>query len=452
MNKKDYLIAVFYRPPSKSINQFNEQIENWLQTGHVNSKKNLIIMGDMNIDILERNINPQSESYLNILYTAGLQNGIKEPTREELYADHITSSCIDHINSRINPNQIETMIIKTKIADHYMIGFKLNGIGTETSVTDEKIEVISDRLVGNMIRNTNWNDHLTSNDPTKIYDSIVQKFETIYAKATIKIRNKRDGKTQPWITEHIKDRIKMKDVLWNRLKRQPNNNQLKNEYKNHRNNLTNEIRREKRNHYYNKVKDHIGDAKKTWNAVNEILNVRKKPIQSIIRENFKIGKEEDLNKLCNSFNEHFKTKIEEMNRNISTDELYVPTIETDELDLRNEPHTIIRKIQMNKLHSIVKKLNRTASPGIDNIKPKHIRDHFEYLKRILLHLYNIIIETGKIPTKMKTTLLKPIYKNGQKKDIQNYRPIEGQPTPELIRKMVVLMERLTATQTEEAIR
>lgn len=49
--------------------------------------------------------------------------------------------------------------------------------------------------------------------------------------------------------------------------------------------------------------------------------------------------------------------------------------------------------------------------------------NFKYLEFVLLHLCNVVFNTGNITGQLKITYLKPINKSGKKDDCNSYRPI-----------------------------
>jgi hypothetical protein len=421
IHNSKHTVGVFYRPPATNITEFNQQLEDWLNSNEIINRKKLIMLGDLNLDTKNSARSTTISEYVEILNTKGLQLGITAGTREEIYNNNLTSTCIDHVNTRIHPNLIETIIIRTKIADHYFTGFKILSTISKEAVP-KTIEIISNKITTELIKKKNWNEYLNLCDPNAIYDKLVQDFNNIYKKATIKI-NKQSGRiSQPWFNENIKQNIQRKDMLWSQLKTSPNNSSIRAEYKTQRNHVTNLIRKEKRNYYFHKISTHTGDIKHTWNTVNEILNNKKKTLDEIITNHFKID-DTQLPDLCNKFNGSFNTKVEEMNKNRTNTEVNIELNTRKILETQICTSMLFKNLEMNTLQKIVQKLNPTASPGIDNIRPKHIKDNFEIIKKTLLHLYRQIIKTGKIPRKMKTTLLKPIYKSGPKTDPTNYRPI-----------------------------
>jgi hypothetical protein len=73
----------------------------------------------------------------------GLQRGIKGPTREQFRGGVVTSTTIDrmYIRRNLRNSKIQTGIIKIVLSDHYMIGVKYDGLGSnDTDVNISKVE------------------------------------------------------------------------------------------------------------------------------------------------------------------------------------------------------------------------------------------------------------------------------------------------------------------------
>ena len=67
------------------------------------------------------------------------------------------------------------------------------------------------------------------------------------------------------------------------------------------------------------------------------------------------------------------------------------------------------------------KLNKT--PSYDNINVNIIKKIYEELKTPLMHIFNLLLGTGIFPDKLKTTKVSPVFKNGKKDLLTNYRLI-----------------------------
>ncbi len=74
-----------------------------------------------------------------------------------------------------------------------------------------------------------------------------------------------------------------------------------------------------------------------------------------------------------------------------------------------------------------KKLKAKISQGLDQISIKLIRDTTDIIVNPLTHILNMSITYGVVPTKMKIAKVIPIFKNGTKDTLNNYRPISLLP-------------------------
>ena len=89
-SKSKVLISSIYRASNTNVNLFNEQIERHLsQIG----KKNGIICGDFNIDLLKTDLHPDTNIFMELLYSHGMFPLINKPTR----VTSNTATLIDNI-------------------------------------------------------------------------------------------------------------------------------------------------------------------------------------------------------------------------------------------------------------------------------------------------------------------------------------------------------------------
>lgn len=57
------------------------------------------------------------------------------------------------------------------------------------------------------------------------------------------------------------------------------------------------------------------------------------------------------------------------------------------------------------------------------IKAETLKEVKEQIALPLVHLINKVISTGSCPSEFKVAIIKPLYKNGDKNIVSNYRPI-----------------------------
>ena len=81
-------------------------------------------------------------------------------------------------------------------------------------------------------------------------------------------------KHKPWISININKMIKIKDKLFHRKKRQPNNLEIKRLYNLFRNRVNRELKKDKRNYYTKYFEDNNNNIKKTWEGIRSIINIK----------------------------------------------------------------------------------------------------------------------------------------------------------------------------------
>ena len=109
-HKPNMIVGCIYRHPSSILDNFISQLENLISSLH-QSKHQVFILGDMNIDFLKVGTHSKTEDYLDMLYSSNLLPVIK-PTR-------ITSqTLIDHIYTNISTDQTISGIVAMDISVH----------------------------------------------------------------------------------------------------------------------------------------------------------------------------------------------------------------------------------------------------------------------------------------------------------------------------------------------
>lgn len=76
------------------------------------------------------------------------------------------------------------------------------------------------------------------------------------------------------------------------------------------------------------------------------------------------------------------------------------------------------------------------------IRAKDIKNNCDILTPIITCLVNNSMNEATIPSLFKTSLIRPIYKNGRKNDLNNYRPISILPVLEKVLEEVKKTQRL----------
>jgi hypothetical protein len=158
-NTKNTIIGCIYRHPKANLNAFTSELENILSLLN-QSKHNVYILGDMNIDFFKYNSHIPTEEYLDMLYSQIFLPLITKPTR---VTDH-TATLIAHIYTNSALQSITSGIACLDISDHLPIfciveSFSKNAIKQRFYRDYSKFnkgEFIDE------IKKTNWNEILCS--------------------------------------------------------------------------------------------------------------------------------------------------------------------------------------------------------------------------------------------------------------------------------------------------
>ena len=96
----------------------------------------------------------------------------------------------------------------------------------------------------------------------------------------------------------------------------------------------------------------------------------------------------------------------------------------DEKLINLNPHSIfISSVNEQEILQIVNKFKNKKSTDHTNNDMMIVKNIIETIVTPLTHICNLSFETGIFPEKMKTAKVIPIFKNGDKQELTNYRPI-----------------------------
>lgn len=99
------------------------------------------------------------------------------------------------------------------------------------------------------------------------------------------------------------------------------------------------------------------------------------------------------------------------------------------LTLNNNDETIshqsmyLRKTNLKEIKNIVSSLKGGTAPGYNNISTEMVKIFEDEALMTVVKIINHIINDGIIPHNFKISIITPIYKKGNKNNVENYRPI-----------------------------
>ena len=126
--------------------------------------------------------------------------------------------------------------------------------------------------------------------------------------------------------------------------------------------------------------------------------------------------------IANEFNKYFidiGTKL--ANKIPTTEKTFNDFLEPIDSSLYTD--NLYSDLSFDEFERAYKSLKRNKATGADAINGNIVIDCYENLKNILYKVFRASIQQGVFPDQLKIAKVTPIYKDGEKSNINNYRPI-----------------------------
>jgi hypothetical protein len=417
----NYKIIAIYRSPSiYNITAFLNDLGEMLST---QSHGNSIIVGDLNINTMQASQHRQLEEYENLTSQFGYTHCITRPTR----VSENSSSCIDHILVNFS-KEVVPIVFQNTITDHYatILGIKHDLIRSKGEVESSFYETVDHTRLAILLREECWDSISSLADVNIAYDSFVDKIERNISKCKriVKISHSR-RRIKPWITGGLVRSIRRRDKLHRQSRNNPGNNSLSAYYRRYRNILTRLIDAAKICYYSRKLSQ-SNDTKSTWKTIRGIVdeNRAREPVKELQLGSRVLNTNDNAKEIADAFNSFFH----EIGSNLAGEILERMSVSEDEL-IQNigidntGPSLFLTPVTEGEVVRIISKLKNDCAPGPDNLKVSFFKRNKDTLCKPLASLINLCYETGTFPHRLKEAEICPVFKAGERTDVNCYRPI-----------------------------
>jgi hypothetical protein len=413
------ILCIYRSPSNANAEPFIYSLNNHI-TSIKSTNKNIIITGDININIKlktdertqERNNRLQ---YLDMLSLNGILAAHTLPTREE--------NCLDHIMLRINSSKCQASVgvLHTTITDHFTVLLCISKIKINACLNKTKTLIDFDSALEDL-KQKNLEYILYTTNPNEVLDRLTYELTTVLSKnKTIKTIPKQYRNIKPWITQGILRCIRNRDNLQKQLKNDPFNEILKITYKRYRNTCNKLIKKQKRNYERELLSKSYKNNKLLWKNIkyitysnknhstnSELLYIKSTPTDS-----------------ADYINRYFANIGKQLATNIKPDSNVQKSYLTN---LPSQPNSfILSHTDHAEVNAIISSLKSNSAPGWDNIPNNFLKLAKPVVIPIVTHLVNLCFDKGIFPAPLKQSIITPIYKNGDRDDVNNYRPISVLP-------------------------
>ena len=224
---------------------------------------------------------------------------------------------------------------------------------------------------------------------------------------------------KPWITPDLQKLIKIRDKLFARKKRQPNNAHLRQVYNTARNRVTRELKRSKIDYHRKHFESVSSNIKSTWEAIRKIVNIKKSTHFSISHLNINGKITEAPNEIASKINNYFVNVGPQTEKGVPK----VPnTTPRKFLKNRNQINFIIAHISEEEILKIISSLP-SKSTGPASIPLKLLKVVADIIVVPLSIIINLSFKNGVFPELWKVAKVIPLHKGGSTDELNNFRPI-----------------------------
>ena len=439
-------IGVVYRPPNGNIELALKELDSLMKSLPQN---NVSVSGDFNIDLLTES--RETTEFEQIIYSNNLIPLIS-------LATHAKPGCNDTLIDNILVNSTDNIlgagILESKVS-HHCPTFCFSSCNTNNDDNVSKsfpkydyCETNIDSFVRDIheeiaVKNFTYNDENFSKFVKIVHEKIESNFKT---DNSVGLGSKRNRLMNPWITMGIISSVCTKSYLYKRwkascTKAEPlGSEDLYLKYKEYRRTLNKTIKLAKRTYYGKKFDLAKGNIKKTWDLINELRGKSKKDIKSSFIIDGRIVTER--REIANGFNVFFSSVARKLNTKVQSSIPEPPDNDTGATnftphDKANSFRFFLTKSRLRQSNSfflnpcdeeeIVKIICGLENGKASDIPVIVLKKVSNSLSKHLSEFLNGFMRNGIFPSILKTGCITPIYKKGDPRHLDNYRPVSTLP-------------------------
>ena len=223
--------------------------------------------------------------------------------------------------------------------------------------------------------------------------------------------------SKPWKTKGLRISIQTKNWLFQSGDFE--------KYKYYRNKICFLIRLIKKSYYHELFKNNLNDMRKTWQAVNALLNRRKRNLEpvnklkdpqstnnSVINDPLRIPN--IMNKYCSSVGYNLATKLPQSGHPYK-----------DYPCNSKSPDTsfFLKPVTSHEVKLEILSIRNNKSSGLYSCPTQLLKRSCDIISPVLANFLNKSVSLGVYPSKLKMSKVIPVYKADDETDACNYRPI-----------------------------
>lgn len=421
-------IIGIYRPPSQhNITNFINFLE--ILLNRLKGYKNIILCGDINIDISPNGSDKRHHEYLNMLAGHSMLPGHSLPTHGK--------TCLDHMVIKTNASTT-CFVIESSITGHESVALTLNQKILENGRNLLHYRIDFERL-DQILTNLNLQTILDCTNVNVAADLLTHLLSSAIKESSKLIKTpKRKHISKPWITKGLLRCMRNRDNLYKKHKKDPNNETLKVTYKRYRNFCNSILRKVKRKYQQEEIENARDNSKKLWEVIKKISGSNKPKDLSLklLKTDKPMESVNDVNRFFANVGQSLAEKVLNSNRFINSSQNVI----THRMPIKS---LLLLPTDNDEISTIIQGLRNNCAVGNDQISGRILKRYKYIITPYITHICNLAISSGIFPRAFKTALIKPIHKGGEPECVNNFRPISILPTLSKILERI-MNNRLTS--------
>ena len=438
---KHYLATTLYRSPSAIQGMtYNEQTDAFLDnldrlmTDLNNTNMDSYLLTDSNLNLHNIHNDQAVSNYMTHLTNNGFLITNLKTTRIQ----NGSSSLIDHILTNCKSTEITSGTLVEEISDHFVTFLAPNLRKTKTKPPTVKKRLYTKHNLDRFkhdLQQLSWQNVTSTNSVDSCYDELWDSYKLLhdqYFPLTTCKFNKNIHRISDFMTTGLLT-SRLNKIRLHRTAINSNNIDDWTTYRQFRNVFNKVVRASKKHHYVNELKKNSRNPKKTWDTLKELTVGRtaQTSIDKIKVDNTTIT---DPLQMADEFNKFFAEAGKKIYNSVDP----VNKSPLDFVPNTNPPPLRFDNISEITVISIIDNMEAKTSVDSSGINMKMIKFLKYELAKPLAHLFNLSLNSGIFPSKLKTSRTVPIFKSGDNTSCDNYRPIS------LLSSISKILEKIVA--------
>lgn len=401
------------------------------------NKNKAIILGDMNINLMNCMADKESMIYINTLLGNGLEGHVFLPTRITFHKNSPilkSASLLDHIFSNLYEYECYSGNLKYEHSDHFgnfliVKNVFLSKKTPKNPVLRRNYKQFDLINFENDFDKIDWNQNvLHEQNLDTCFENIITETEKLLdSHLPLSEMSHRKVKYihKPWIDRYLLNEIRIQNNLYSKKCNPTNdineNSTNENRFKAQKNKVTTMRRKKKTAYLRNYFEKHRNDSRKMWSGINLALNQLKRkpsmPETIYDSENKLICNPQEM---ADKFATHFANVPNKTRKKLKHSDKHY-------LDYLNkvpvcQNYLILHNASIDDIYNLLNSLKNNSSPGPLSIPNYFLKQIAHKLAPPLTNAINKSLEYGYVPHILKIGKQTPVFKSG-KHNLANFRPI-----------------------------